>query len=258
MMKSFSEVFDNSREETKNINLEEFFPSFRDNPGPYKFLTAIKSQFYEVDQEALNIAKEINFELANEYINKPKPLIGYSSKEKYIPLDTVDCRHIMMNTIIFNHLGKSVGNVVEIGAGFGNWYRLNHGIINFQSWSMVDLEFVTKLQKWYISETVSNDKAIFVSADTGQYNEWTKKIFHVDLIIGSHSLSEISLDIFENYYKTIFPKTRYLFYAAHKSQPSKKLLRSKLKMLADMFNVITEVESSDGKVINILYEKKNG
>lgn len=255
-MKSFDQVFETSKEETKTLNLEEFFPSFRDNPGPYKFLTAIKSQYYDVDQEAINIAKLTDRLLAEEYLKKEKPLTGYSSPNKFVPLDSVDSRHIMMNTIIFSKLGKDVKNIVEIGAGFGNWIRLNHDIINFNKWTMVDLEFVSKLQRWYVNQTIPNNKAQFVSIDTD--STWINNVEPIDLVIGSHSLSEISLDIFTMYYDKVFPHTQYLFYAAHKSQPSKELLRTKLNMISEKFKVITEVESSAGKVINILYEKKNG
>lgn len=256
-MKSFDQVFEISKEETKNINLEDFFPSFRDNPGPYKFLTAIKSQYYDIDQEAIDIARSIDKSLAEQYLQKEKPLTGYSSLDKFIPLDSVDSRHIMMNTIIFSKLGKNVNNIVEIGAGFGNWIRLNNNIINFSKWTMVDLEFVTKLQKWFVNETMPNDnRAQFVSIDTN--NIWINNIEPIDLIIGSHSLSEISLDIFKMYYDKVLPHTQYLFYAAHKSQPSKELLHTKLNMLSKKFNIITEIESSGGKVINILYEKKHG
>jgi hypothetical protein len=258
-MKSFDKVFETSKEETKDLNLEDFFPSFRDNPGPYKFLTAVKSQYYDVDQEAINIAKSINVDLANQYLLKEKPLVGYSSPEKFVPLDSVDSRHIMMNTLIFSTIGKNVSNVVEIGAGFGNWVRLNNDIINFNQWTMVDLEFVSKLQKWFINQTMPNDpRPKFISADTQAYNHWIDSLESIDLVIGSHSLSEISLDIFQMYYDMILPKTRYLFYAAHKMQPSKELLRTKLNMLSKRFNIIKEVESSDGKVINLLYERKYG
>ena len=165
----------------------------------------------------------------------------------------------MMSTIIFSAIGKDINNVVEIGAGFGNWARLNNDIINFNKWTMIDLEFVTKLQKWYINQTVTNSSNIdFVSVDTPTFNPWASNLKEVDLVIGSHSLSEVSIEVFNLYYDTVLPKTRYFFYAAHKSQPSKKLLHTKLKMIAEKFNIITEVESSEGKVINILYEKKNG
>ena len=256
-MKSFDEVFEKSKEEIKQINLEEFFPSFRDNPGPYKFLTAIKSQYYDVDNEAISIAKSIDINLANEYMKKEKPLTGYSSPDKFVPLDSVDCRHIMMNTIIFSKLGRDINNIVEIGAGFGNWIRLNNNIINFKKWTMVDLDFVSQLQRWYIKETLQNDSRVqFVSIDTNNY--WINNVGPIDLVIGSHSLSEVSLDVFQMYYNKVLPHTKYLFYAAHKSQPSKELLRTKLNLLSERFKVINDVESSSGKVINVLYENKNG
>lgn len=260
-MKSFKEVFEESEEEASTLDLEkDVFPSFRDNPGPYRFLTAVKSQYWDKDEEALTIAKSQDEDLFQCYVNKPKPLIGYSSEEKYVALDTIDSRHIMMNTMIFSHLGKTVGNVVEIGAGFGNWMRLNEDIIDFKSWTMIDLGFVSRLQEWYINQTVSNKElARYISIDRVDdlyiFEEWAKDA-DIDLIIGSHSLSEISIDMFKVYYETILPKTKYFFYATHKSQPSKSLVSLKLDMLSEMFDIVKQVDNQNGKCVNILYEIK--
>lgn len=260
-MKSFEDIFEKSKQEALSLNLENtVFPSFRDNPGPYRFLTAIKEQYWNKDNEALAIAESQSKELFEAYISKSKPLVGYSSEEKYVPIDTVDSRHIMMNTIIFSHLGKKLDNIVEIGAGFGNWIRLNENIIDFKSWTMIDIGFVSRLQKWYIDQTVSKKElAQFISIDQTEdaifFKDWVSTA-KIDLIIGSHSLSEISLEMFKTYYETILPKTQYFFYATHKSQPSKSLVLTKLSMLSDMFNIVKEVENQNGKCINILYEIK--
>lgn len=258
-MKSFDSIFEESKQEASNLNLEkDVFPSFRDLPGPYKFLTAVKTQYQNKDEEALRIASSQDPILTDLYLKKSKPLTGYSSPDKYVALDTIDSRHIMMSTIIFSHLGRSIDNVVEIGAGFGNWIRLNEDIIDFKSWTMIDMDFVSQLQKWYVDQTVSKkDLANFVSVDRdNQFNNWNNNVKNVDLIIGSHSLSEFSLNTFNFYYDNILPKTRYLFYATHKYQPSKPLVSTKLDMLSKKFNIIKQVENQTGKCLNILYEIK--
>ena len=258
-MKSFNNVFEESKQEASSLNLEkDVFPSFRDNPGPYRFLTAIKTQYWNKDEEALKIASSFDKDLFNLYLNKNKPLIGYSSKEKYVLLDTIDSRHIMMNSMIFSHLGRSVETIVEIGAGFGNWIRLNENIIDFKSWAMIDMAFVSRLQKWYVSQTMDKTNAArFISVDEGtQFNDWISNINHIDLVIGAHSLSEISIDIFNMYCETVLSKTRYLFYATHKYQPSKNLISAKMEILENKFDIIKQVENQEGKCINILYEAK--
>lgn len=258
-MKSFDIVFEESKKAASSLDLErDIFPSFRDKPGPYKFLTAVKNQYWNKDDEALAIAISQDSSLAELYINKEKPLVGYSSKEKYVPIDTVDSRHIMMSTIIFSYLGRSIGNVVEIGAGFGNWIRINENIIDFQTWTMIDIEFVSRLQKWYIDQTISNkEKAKFISVDVnGEFDNWLDNLESIDLVIGSHSLCEVSLEIFTTYYEKILPKTKYLFYATHKQQPSKSLVVTKLNMLSDRFKIIKQIDNQDTKCVNILYENK--
>ena len=258
-MKSFSEIFEKSKNEASNLDLEnDVFPSFRDQPGPYRFLTAIKDQYWNKDEEALSISYDQDRNLTDLYLKKQKPIVGYSSVEKYIPLDSVDSRHIMMSSIIFSHLGRSVNNIVEIGAGFGNWIRLNEEIINFKSWTMVDMGFVSRLQKWYVDQTVSKkDLAKFVIADNDkELKKWFESIDSIDLVIGTHSLSELSLETFNLYYEKILPKTKYLFYATHKHQPSKSLVSTKLDLLSEKFNIVKQIENQEGKCINILYEIK--
>jgi hypothetical protein len=257
-MKSFDIVFQESENQLTGRNLDEVFKSFRDQPGPYHFLTATKTQYWHPDTEALEISNSVNQELTQQYLKKEKPLLGYSSKDYYVPLDHVDSRHIMMSTIIFSTIGKEIDKIVEIGSGFGNWIRLNTDIINYNNWTMIDLDFVSKLQKWYVSQTVKSRGSInYVSSDTEQYNQWLNNLDSIDLVIGAHSLSEFSLPVFEDYFNSILPKTKYFFYATHNTQPSKSLVYKKLEMINNHFNPIVSISSQHGKVSNILFQRKD-
>jgi hypothetical protein len=257
-MKSFDEVFIFSKNLASTLNLElEIFPNFRNNPGPYQFLTATHTQYWNPDEEALGIANSVDSNLASIYRKKEKPATGYSSLKLYVPLDAIDSRHIMMSTIIFSTLGKKFNNIVEIGAGFGNWVRLNEGIIDFEKWSMIDLGFVSDLQKWYTTKTINDQhKLEFIKADTTELSNFAERTAFIDLVIGAHSLSEFSLEIFEMYFNKIILNSKYLFYATHKSQPSKGLIRAKIQMIEKRFEAIKELPSQNGKVLNILYKRK--
>lgn len=251
-MKSYNEVFEKSKKDYLKLNTEFNFSSFRDTPGPYQFLTAAGKERWSPDQEALDIAANINNELAKKYTDIKKPSVGYSNNNSYVSIDAIDSRHIMMSTFIFHHLGTNIEKIVEIGGGFGNWARLNSEVVNFSSWEIIDLDFVIPLQQWFLKNTVSNcNKIIFLDASK------KNKIKFRDLCIGAHSLSELDLEIFNNYLDTILINSKFIFYSTHKSLPSKELVDIKLKILANKFLIVDQFESEKGKVLNILYKNKN-
>lgn len=251
-MKSYNSVFENGKNDASCLDVESIFSNFRDNPGPYKFLTATAKEKKNPDTEALDIAKNINSKLVTTYLQKIKPLLGYSTKENYVEIDAIDSRHIMMSTIIVNYLGKDIKKIVEIGGGFGNWARINEDIINFDSWTIIDLGFVLKLQKWYLSNVLFDySKIVFLNAE-----ELDHAIADIDLVIGAHSLSEIDLYFFKKYLELILSNTKYFFYSTHVTLPSKELVNYKLTLLDEQFDRVVTVVSENQKVLNILYKIK--
>ena len=69
--------------------------------------------------------------------------------------------------------------------------------IHFDKWTIVDLPFVSNLQKWYLSHEIKNvSKLRFVSAY--DYSSIIDKRF--DLCIGTNSISELAWDDFETYF----------------------------------------------------------
>lgn len=243
-LEGFTPIFDDCRNKEK-----QDFDSFRSDPAFY-FLAPFRNQVSEPDTEALEIAKEQDEELFHKYMGLSKPKLGYADLE-FCQVDTVDCRHIMMSTLIFKHL-KDVKSVVEIGGGFGNWARINLQLQDIDNWSIVDLDFVLELQKWFLQNSLDEDlysKVSFIEAGNEISNE------EIDLVIGAHSLSEISLDLFIGYLPTL-KKAKYLFYARHKGMPSVELSNKKLDTLLTMFDIIENVESEGGHVNNYLMKRK--
>ena len=139
-----------------NIN----FYRFREHEEVYGFLLTNG----ELDFNAMTKAHQIDSDLFSQYLSVRKSELGYGDRIQYKLIDQCDSRHIMMSTIIFSK-NKSFKNIVEIGGGYGNWYRLNRNLINFDKWIIIDLPFCLDLQKWYLEREIGScDKLDFKSA----------------------------------------------------------------------------------------------
>lgn len=243
---SFEHVFAESARVEK-----ESFDNFRDQYKRFHFLLPVGDQRWGPDYEAIGIAAMTDLRLCSMYLSKPKSTLGYAHKEEYVPIDMIDSRHIMMSTLIFSKIGRKVGRILEIGGGWGNWFRLNEGIIDFKHWDIVDLPFVTELQRWYLAQTAYNRElySVYRTDDISNGEKY-------DLIIAAHSLSELSLEAFTDYFENVLSKTRYVFYATHVSLPSTELVRAKIEMLGSKFDRLSETYHCDRQAVNILYERK--
>lgn len=217
------------------------------------------------DGEALTIAYRTNLPLFVKLLTIPKPCLGFASDMNlYTQCDNLDSRHIMMLTFLVDLLKKTgnmdgIKNVVEIGGGFGNMARLMTASreIPFDSWTIIDLPHVSKLQDWYLETTLTpEDRKKITLVDTDKYNEWISKPQKVDLIIGTHSLSEVSIEVFRNYYESIVKHTRFLFYCYHKELPHPFLIHDKKTIIDADFDPIFAMTSEKGKVVNVVYKHK--
>lgn len=258
-MDGYEKRFNNAVEMYKRDADKYNFINFRSCTGIFGFIV---NNDKNPDGEALTIAYLCNKDIFLRLFATPKPKLGYASNpDWYSQCDNLDSRHIMMSTFIFDILTKikeldKIHYVVEIGGGFGNWPRLNRGIIPYSKWSIVDLYHISKLQEWYLKQTMDTDYNKIELVTTDDYSKWVDTVEKVDLVIGSHSLSELSLDAFKNYCDTILRKTRFLFYAHHKELPHPFLIHDKKKLLEEIFYPIVVIPSEKGQVFNIMYKSK--
>lgn len=248
-MADYSDVFtqctDNFNSYTGNI--EEVFCAFRQQPplipDMYSF---IGTDDQGPDENAIKIAKSVNEPLYDTYrdYNSKQSIIGYGN---YVPVNARftlhDSRHIMMSVILFTYMDFEPRHIVEIGGGFGNWLRLN-SFRSFETWTIVDLPHVLKLQKWYFEkQNISRHRLLPAGSD----------VEHVDLVIGAHSLSEMSLESFTDYFEKIIKKSKFLFYSWNKHSLDSDVLQEKLRMIESRFRIIIDVPSQNGHVSNTLY-----
>ena len=235
--------------------IENFdFSNFRERKDIYSFVLG------EGPLDWLNFSYAYHQDriLFAKYIGVPKLDLGYGEKFKWTHIDALDSRHIFFSTFIFSYC-KDIKNIVEIGGGFGNLYRLNHSIINFDKWNIIDLPFVSDLQKWYLRHEVKDlSKINFISAY--DYSSIIHEKF--DLCIGTHSISELAWDDFEAYYNTIILNSKYFFYAGHAWNCGADLLNRKLNHILQDFTVVKSwdeafIDSYDNnQLYNNLYENK--
>jgi hypothetical protein len=154
-----------------------------------------------------------------------------------------------MSILMFSGLPEPVKTIVEIGGGFGNWLYLNREK-DFEKWITVDLPHVGELQRYYLGET-GVDLKRWRSVSAYDYKEVEEE--KVDLVIGAHSLSELAIEIFEDYFQRVVSKSKYFFYCYHTSRPTPALIEAKNQMIASKFRLVKSAMSEGGNVANCLY-----
>jgi hypothetical protein len=249
-MADYSHVFDACEKNYTDFKGDDIFSCFRQQPNiqpdMYSFVGTDDSP---PDGEALGIAKTVDRELAEKYADflQTRQVVGYGSySPMHAQFNLHDSRHIMMSTILFSKI-PDVSRVVEIGGGYGNWLWLNSWR-RFENWTIVDLPHVLKLQKWYLEQ--QGVSCPYRLAEPGE------KIEPPDLVIGAHSLSEISLDKFKTYFRDIILNSKYLFYAYHTFSLDQTILNEKSRIIAEHFDLVSEVKSQNGTVSNSLYKRR--
>jgi len=254
-MEGYSDVFNKSVQTFNRMTLtKEVFERFRSEHELYGF---IDNGDHPPDVEADNIAKHTNrpmYEMYKELLVSRRKLGYANSTSVYSDYTCLDSRHIMMFVILFTHLPHPLDSIVEIGGGFGHWLTLNkHRPL--RKWTMIDLPHLSLLQRWYL-EQQDVPSSLYETVSAFDYDTWnTAQSF--DLVIGAHSVSEFSYDIFEAYFNKVIRKSNYFFYCYHNFSPSRDLILKKLDTIEAFFIPVVSIVSEGGYVTNCLYKAKS-
>ena len=254
-MNGYKHVFDRavSAFATDTRVSEDIFASFRLEPILYGF---IDNGDRPMDAEADRIAQATSPDLYRLYreVLKGRKQLGYGS---IVPIhadySNLDSRHIMMFTLLFSRIQEPLNTIVEIGGGFGNWLTLNQHRL-FSKWTIIDLPHLSQLQNWFLqNQGIDRTRYDLVSAfDYSSLNSQSS----FDLVIGSHSVSEFSFDVFYAYFTKVISKAKYFFYCYHNTMPSPVLIQTKLDIIGANFELIGKTLSEQGQVSNCLYRRK--
>ena len=251
-MQGYSSVFDRSTQLFSTITDPlPIFETFRSQFNIYGF---IDNGDREPDTEAILISAILNPRAYADYYERTmtKKLLGYVSPPTHF-YNQLDSRHIMMSVHLFTKLPEPVQTIVEIGGGFGNWLRLNSTLQPFSKWTIIDLPHLNQLQQWYLD---SHEITGYELVSAEHSAKWSLEQTGFDLVIGTHSLSEFSLEIFQKYFETVISKTKYLYYAYHNVYPEFHLIQAKRNMIDSEFELIHSMTSQHGEVTNALYKKR--
>ena len=128
--------------------------------------------------------------------------------------------------------------------------------MKYNKWTIIDLDFVIKLQKWFLEkELIDINKIDFI--DTNNISKIIDNEETYDITICAHSLSEISKEKFDIYLLNILiKKTKHIFYSYHTKLPNINLINYKKNMLDRYFDIKSSFLSENGNVNNILYAIK--
>ena len=257
LMYGYKDIFDRSTSKFNSMTsvTDKLFENFRSEFELYGF---IDNGDHPPDLEADSIAKITNpamYEMYKELLHT-RIKLGYSDRmtSTYSDYTNLDSRHIMMFVILFTHIPSSPDSILEIGGGFGQWLTLNKHR-SFSKWTIIDLPHVSLLQNWYLDKQ-GISKSVYETVSALDYDHWNSKHTTFDLVIGTHSVSEFSFDIFYSYFYKIIIKSKYFYFCYNKYGPSPELIQKKLNIIHTKFEPIVSIVSENDKVINCLYKIK--
>ena len=190
-----------------------------------------------------------------------KNLDGFKENDKYGTPDIHEfdnlgkvspttVRYIKNTFDIVNRFGTDIGNIVEIGGGYGGLCKVLSNVIYFSNYLIFDLEEPNMLSTKYLSK-FDELKDRVQSLTLEELDE----IDGIDLLISNYAFSEVSLDVQEEYYEKVIKKTKRI-YMVFNPISSKNLKFSDFvdRLTSDGFDVEYQCEHEESENCNkILY-----
>jgi hypothetical protein len=231
-MSGYKSIFTNAEQAYNNST--KSLEDFKYNRKVYGF--CINEEL--ADDHSLGLSREINAELTEQFMKQPKGLTGFKGHEdKYTPIDDIDGKHILQLTFLFN-TKRSYNHIVEIGGGYGNMARLCNNIVQYTQWDIIDIPHMSEIQEFYLKNEIKDvSKFRFLSAYSNV--EYSKA--PIDLVIATHSLSELAIDDFCNYFNNVIKYSKFIFYGFNVSCPSPALIQTKFNYLLENGFVVENV-----------------
>jgi hypothetical protein len=160
----------------------------------------------------LNIDNVLSFCKLNDSVGNPNTIeynIGYVSPTS---LRYVYFAHLILTH--FKSLNLPVLDIVEVGGGYGGLCLAIHYFseiygVKVNSYKIIDLLTINKLQEKYISKVNSNISVEYIDAATFGSDIKDTNLF----LVSTYCFSEISLELQHSYIKTLFPKVSHGFIA---------------------------------------------
>ena len=103
---------------------------------------------------------------------------------------------------------------------------------------------------------------VFNCVDAEHKNSWAAGMLGrrgVDVLIATHSWSELALDDFYWYALTVLPKTRFLLYATQVGNGTitAQHVQHKLDVIGEWMEPVAQHTTEDGTVLNVVFAAKS-
>lgn len=118
-----------------------------------------------------------------------------------IPLSATTLRYVKVASDLYHLFGKGLGEVAEIGCGYGGQCLVNDGLLNYQHFSLFDLPIVNKLIERYLDYTLMNG-----SYEVYSLNKKTPQLY--DLVISNYAFSELPAQLQIAYIRKVLAKSK--------------------------------------------------
>ncbi len=243
-------------------NIGEYLNSCRDAALDNRYFNQFKQ-----DPRYRQILEHVSFEEASQYASQLpvksvlESLDRFKENDKYGNPDIHEfdnlgevspttVRYIKNTFDIINRFGTDIGNIVEIGGGYGGLCKVLSSVIYFSNYLIFDLEEPNMLSKKYLSKFDElNDRVQSLTL------EELDEIDGIDLLISNYAFSEVSLDVQEEYYEKVIKKSKRI-YMVFNPISSKNLKFSDFvdQLTSDGFEVEYQCEHEESENCNkILY-----
>lgn len=193
----------------------------------FHFLTA---KSLGVDGGAVRHGEAIDKDIFHKFFGQEESPHGYLKEhfEKLGPHSFNQSRHSMMLAYLVKNLdgkwSEDVSNLsyAEIGGGFGSFVRLMSKAYGFKEWTIYDMPYVLELIDWFIGKNCPEVGEKVILIPTNQRDEhMLRNSPNYDVVIGTHSWSELSMNEHAWYVNNLLPRSRYAFYVDQASWPHK-------------------------------------
>eukprot|EP00457_Paulinella_chromatophora_P006266 gb/GEZN01006284.1/.p1 GENE.gb/GEZN01006284.1/~~gb/GEZN01006284.1/.p1 ORF type:complete len:472 (-),score=72.05 gb/GEZN01006284.1/:238-1653(-) len=149
----------------------------------------------------------------------------------------------------------------KIAGVYGPGYALDEDDPEFLPVKETDLDVTEEVGE---KEAESGDKEsaeerVVTLVKTSNFNEFVFEFTRADVLIATHSWSELALDSWFGYYNAFLgqhPKVDYILYAYQRAWPSEKENKQKRSVLESSFKVINELATEEGKTVILVLKRR--
>ena len=180
------------------------------------------------------LEKALNTILVNDQIGNP---IKYNYPNFSSPLSPTTLRYVKVASDLKILFGDNLGNVAEIGSGYGGQALANDQLLNVKRVKLFDLPFVNKLIDRYLNSQLLNG-----SYNTTTINKETDSKY--DLVISNYAFSELPKKLQILYIKKVLSQSERGYLTMNtglfKNNSDSKLSIDDLRNMLPKFEIFEE------------------